>query len=91
MQFDTLLHTLLGVKPDYSCFQVFECACMPNLRPYNSYKLQFPSIRCVFLRYSNMYKSFKCFNIFTGRLYISRDVFDEKVFPFASLRSNAGA
>jgi hypothetical protein len=39
MQFDTLLHTLLGVKPDYSCFQVFECACMPNLRPYNSYKL----------------------------------------------------
>jgi hypothetical protein len=39
-----------------------------------------------------MHKGYKCFDIFTGRIYISRDViFDETVFPFAELHSNAGA
>jgi hypothetical protein len=34
----------------------------------------------------------KCLDISTGRIYISRDVvFDENVFPFASLHPNAGA
>jgi hypothetical protein len=39
-----------------------------------------------------MHKGYKCLDIFTGRIYISRDVvFDEAVFPFAELHSNAGA
>jgi hypothetical protein len=38
-----------------------------------------------------MHKGFKCLDISTGRLYISRDlIFDEKQFSFASLSSNAG-
>jgi hypothetical protein len=39
-----------------------------------------------------MHKGYKCLNISTGRLYISHDiVFDESIFPFASIHSNAGA
>jgi hypothetical protein len=39
-----------------------------------------------------MHKDFKCLDIPTGRVYISQDViFDENVFPFANLHSNAGA
>lgn len=39
-----------------------------------------------------MHKGFKCLDISSGRIYISRDViFDENVFPFASLNPNAGA
>jgi hypothetical protein len=39
-----------------------------------------------------MHKGYKCLDIFTRRIYISRDVvFDETVFPFADLHSNAGA
>ena len=39
-----------------------------------------------------MHKSYKCLDIFTRRVYISRDVvFDENIFPFAALHPNAGA
>jgi hypothetical protein len=39
-----------------------------------------------------MHKGYKCLDIFTGCIYISRDVvFDEAIFPFAELHSNAGA
>jgi hypothetical protein len=39
-----------------------------------------------------LHKGFKCLDISTGRVYISRDVvFDETVFPFADLYPNAGA
>lgn len=39
-----------------------------------------------------MHKGYKCLDVQSGRIYISRDVvFDESVFPFASLHPNAGA
>lgn len=45
-----------------------------------------------FLGYSPYHKGFKCLDIATGRVYVSRDVvFDETNFPFASLHANAGA
>jgi hypothetical protein len=38
-----------------------------------------------------MHKGFKCLDVSTGRVYISQDViFDESVFPFATLHPNAG-
>jgi hypothetical protein len=83
---------LYGHPPDYSFLRTFGCAVWPNLRPYNSRKLQFRSKRCVFLGYSNMHKGFKCLDPTKGRVYVSRDVvFDEHVFPFAQLHQNAGA
>jgi hypothetical protein len=90
--YDTPLHRLVGVTPDYSNLWVFGCACWPNLRPYNSHKLQFRSTRCALLGYSNLHKGYKCLDISTGRIYISRDVvFDENIFPFAALNPTAGA
>lgn len=39
-----------------------------------------------------MHKGFKCLDPTEGHVYISHDVmFDERVFPFASLHPNAGA
>lgn len=39
-----------------------------------------------FLGYSNLHKGFKCLDISTGRIYISRDVtFDGSLYPFAQL------
>jgi hypothetical protein len=39
-----------------------------------------------------MHKGFKCLDISTGRIYISRDIlFDEFIFPFTALHSMVGA
>jgi hypothetical protein len=86
------MERLLGNSGDYCLLRIFGCACWPNLRPYNRHKLDFCSKQCAFLGYSNLHKGYKCLDISTGRLYIPRDiVFDETVFPFSSLHSNAGA
>ena len=80
------------MQPDYNFLRTFGCVVWPNLRPYNSRKLEYRSKQCVFIGYSDMHKGFKCLDPKEGRVYISRDVvFDESVFPFASLHPNAGA
>jgi hypothetical protein len=90
--YSTPLEHLYNQVPDYPFLKVFGCACWPNLRPYNTRKVAFRSTRCAFLGYSPMHKGYKCPDISTGRIYISRDVvFDEDVSPFAELHSNAGA
>jgi hypothetical protein len=92
INFETHIERLYRVKPDYTSLRVFGCVCWPNLRPYNKHKLAFRSQECAFLGYSNLHKGFKCLDISTGRVYISRDVvFDENVFPFSKLHDNAGA
>jgi hypothetical protein len=92
LDFDTPIHHLLGATLDYTSLRVFGCACWLNLCPYNKHKLQFQSTRCVFVGYSSMHKGFKCLDISFGHVYIYRDVvFDETCYPFAELKSNAGA
>jgi hypothetical protein len=92
IQSQTPMKRLFGNFGDYSFLRIFGCACWPNLRPYNRQKLNFRSKQCVFLRYSSLHKGYKCLDISTGRVYISRDiVFDENILPFASLHANAGA
>jgi hypothetical protein len=90
--YKTPTELLLHEVPNYSSLRVFGCACWPNLRPFNTKKLKFRSKLCVFLGYSSLHKGFKCLDIPTGRVYVSRDVvFDEELFPFASLHTNVGA
>jgi histone deacetylase 1/2 len=92
LNYVTPLERLFNQTPDYTSLRVFGCACYPNLRPYNRHKLEFRSKQCVFLGYSNLHKGFKCLEISSGRVYISRDVvFDENEFPFSKLHPNAGA
>jgi hypothetical protein len=91
INFMTPLECLFHIKPNYSAIQTFGCSCWPHLRLFNTHKLEFCPKECVFLGYSNRHKGFKCLDLFTGRMYILRDViFDENVFPFAKLHPNAG-
>jgi histone deacetylase 1/2 len=75
----------LHVTPNYDALRTFGCACWPNLRPYNTRKLAFRSMRCVFLGYSPLHKGVKCLDVSTGHVYISRDVvFDKKCLSLCS-------
>jgi hypothetical protein len=80
---NTPLGRLLKTQPDYTILRTFGCICWPNLRPYATRKIEFRSQPCVFLGYSSFHKGFKCLDMKTVRIYISRDViFDDNVFPF---------
>jgi hypothetical protein len=69
--------------------RIFSCACWPYLRPYNQHKLSFRSKACVFLGYSGLHKGYKCLDMDSGRVYISRDIiFDETKFPFSNIPSS---
>lgn len=80
------LERLLKAPPNYTMLRIFGCACWPHLRPYNKHKLSFRSKACVFLGYSALHKGYKCLDMDSGRVYISRDViFDESIFPFSNV------
>lgn len=76
---------LYNTQPQYKFFKVFGCACFPRLRPYNSFKLQFRSTKCIFLGYSAHHKGYKCLHP-SGRVYIVDSVdFNEGEFSCLSL------
>ena len=78
-----LLH---NTEPKYMDLLIFGCACYPLLKPYNDHKLDFHSKQCLFLGYSNCQKGYRCLDLATKRVYISRHVvFDEHCFPAKEL------
>jgi hypothetical protein len=83
------MERLFKSQPNYCMLNFFGCACWLHLRPYNKHKLEFCSKPCVFLVYSSLHKGYKCLDMETGCVYISRDVvFDEVIFPFSNPSSN---
>jgi hypothetical protein len=85
---------LFGTTPSYAHLRVFGCACYSNTSATAPHKLPpflsvclpwFRSCRCVFLGYLFDHKGYRCLDLTTNCLLISRHVvFDESSFPFAS-------
>lgn len=74
---------LFKTSPDYSKLKVFGCTCFPWLKPYVSSKLDGKITLCLFLGYSFQCKGYRCLDLQTHRVYISRHVvFDETTYPF---------
>jgi len=77
--FDCLFHRSLH----YHFLRTFGCLCFPFLRPYNNHKLNFRFSPCVFFGYSSSHLGYRCFDIASHCIYISRHVrFHEHVFSF---------
>jgi len=77
--FETLFHQ----PPDYGFLCTFGCLCFLFLQPYNAHKLDYHSTPCVFLGYSSCHLGYRCLDLSSDRIYISRHVrFHEKSFPF---------
>jgi hypothetical protein len=73
---------LYGTTLSYDHLRVFGCACYPNTSATAPHKLSPHSTSCVFLGYSPDHKGYRCLDIVTHRILISRHiVFDEDVFP----------
>ena len=78
--------------PDYSNLRVFGCLCYPNLSATTPHKLSPRSAACVFLGYPASHKGYRCLDISTRRVFISRHVvFDEQTFPFAAIPQTASS
>ncbi|KAJ1692595.1 hypothetical protein LUZ63_009293 [Rhynchospora breviuscula] len=76
---------LFNKSPDYAFLKVLGCLCFPYLRPYTNHKLQNRSLPCVFLGYAHDQKGYRCLDMSTNRIYVSRHVvFDELQFPFSN-------
>lgn len=77
--------TLLFQKaPTYDHLKVFGSLCFPNLNYSHLHKLAPRSTPCLFLGYPSNHKGFRCMDLKTNRIIISRHVyFDESVFPAA--------
>jgi hypothetical protein len=77
--------TLHGVAPSYEHLRVFGCACYPNLSAEAAHKLASRSTRCIFLGYSADHKGYRCLDLTTNNIVISRHIiFDEADFPFST-------
>jgi histone deacetylase 1/2 len=75
---------LFREQPTYDHLRVFGCLCYPNLQATSAHKLASRSTACVFLGYPSSHKGYRCLDLSTRRIIISRHViFDESRFPFA--------
>lgn len=63
---------LFGRTPEYKALRVFECSYFPCLGHYPQHKFSPRSVWCIFLGYSTMSKGYKCLDLKTGRIYMSR-------------------
>jgi hypothetical protein len=76
---------LFGSAPSYEHLRVFGCTCYHNTTSTVPHKLSPCSTRCVFLGYSADHKGYRCFDLSTNRLIVSRHVVSEEdSFPLAA-------
>ena len=78
-------HTLLfGQTPSYDHLRVFGSLCYPNINHSHAHKLSPRSRPCLFLGYPSQHRGYRCLDLQTNRIIISRHViFDENSFPAA--------
>ncbi|KAJ0100995.1 hypothetical protein Patl1_04241 [Pistacia atlantica] len=76
---------LFNQPPNYLKLRQFGCLCFPLTRPYNTHKLQPKASPCIFLGYSQTQSAYRCMDLQTKKIYLSRHVlFHEKQKPFSS-------
>lgn len=80
--------TLHQSPPPFASLWVFGCLCYPNLTTTSPHKLAPRYAPCVFHGYPDEHRGYRCLDLATGRVIISRHVtFDETSFPFANRAS----
>ena len=79
---------LFGNTPTYTHLRVFGCLCFPNVNYSNLSKLSPRSTPCLFLGYPTNHRVYRCLDLKTKRIFLSRHVvFDESTFPCAQIHT----
>ncbi|KAK9067609.1 hypothetical protein SSX86_011720 [Deinandra increscens subsp. villosa] len=74
---------MFSQTPQYGNFRTYGCQVFPYLRDYSLHKLAPRSISCVFIGYSSQHKGYRCLDLNSSRIYITRHArFNEESFPF---------
>lgn len=77
---------LFSTSPSYDHLKVFGCACYPNMSSTAPHKLAPPSSLYIFLSNSLEHKGYRCLELQSNCILISRHVvFDESFFPFSDM------
>jgi hypothetical protein len=74
--------TMYDTTPSYDHLRVFGYACYPYTSAIAPHKLSPRSTHCLFLGYSTNHKGYRCLDVASHRIIISRHVvFDKDMFP----------
>jgi len=83
----TLEEKFTGKKPDVSHLKVFGCIAYIHVPDEKRSKLDPKAKKCIFIGYSSEQKGYRCFNLSTQKLQVSKDVvFDEMVSWYSPLK-----
>lgn len=63
-------------------FRTFGCVAYVFLQPHTMSKIDYKSVKCVFLGYSNTQKGYKCYNPTTKKVFVSLDLVFDKSQPY---------
>lgn len=75
---------LFNKQPSFTNLRVFGCLCYPHIP--SPHKLAPRSTPCVFLGYPAHHRGYRCLDLSSRKIIISRHVvFNESVFPFGSV------
>jgi histone deacetylase 1/2 len=73
---------LYGIHATYDHLRTFGCLCFPNAYSTSPHKLAPRATRCVFIGYPQEHKGYRCLDLQTRKVIVSRHVvFNEAQFP----------